>query len=84
MSYELIEALTKVMSVIAGCRQGDKLLNDGRVCQGKIDTCLIETDSTDSVGDGAGNLKSVSGQTLSAHIMGCRVFLFQLCVQSLR
>lgn len=70
MSYKLIEALTKMMSVIACCRQGDELLNDGRVCQGKIDTGLVETDSTDSVGNGAGNLKSVAGQTLSAHIVG--------------
>jgi hypothetical protein len=62
MSDELVETLTKVMGIIAHRRQGDEFLDDRWVGEGEIDTGLIETDSTDSMGDGADDLESVDDQ----------------------
>ena len=80
MSDELVETLTKVMGVVAHRRQGDEFLDDRWVSKGEIDTCLIETDGTDSVGDGADDLELVNEYTWRAYIVSRRVFLLQLCV----
>jgi len=80
MSDELVETLTKVVRVVAQRRQGDEFLDDRRVGEGEIDTCLIETDRTDSVGDGADDLELVNEYTWRAYIVSRRVFLLQLCV----
>jgi len=62
MSNELVETLTKVMGVVAHRGQCDEFLDDRWVGKGEIDTGLIETDSTDSMGDGADDLESVDDQ----------------------
>jgi hypothetical protein len=63
MSDKLVETLTKIMGVFAHRRQGDEFLDDRWVGKGEIDTGLIETDSTDSMGDGADDLELVNGCT---------------------
>lgn len=63
MSDKLVETLTQVMGIVAHRRQGYEFLDDRWVGKGEIDTGLIETDGTDSMGDGADDLELVNDCT---------------------
>lgn len=80
MSDELIETLTQVMGVVAHRRQVDEFFDNRWMSKGEIDTCLVETDCTDSMRDGADDLESVNDCTWRAYVVRGCIFLFQLRV----
>lgn len=61
MSDKFIETLSNMVGVIACGGESDEFLNDRWVCEGEIDTSLIEADGTNCMRDSTDDLKSVAG-----------------------